>query len=96
MDSRILFKVSFFEENTVIFLLIQELCGVFSKIQLPGLGKKEGKKDKKKTTNKRVWVSGYQTKLQLKAKSICLDDFSCSLASLQCRLKVFLHKYANL
>lgn len=48
MDSRILFKVSFFEENTVIFLLIQELCGVFSKIQLPGLGKKEGKKDKKK------------------------------------------------
>ena len=48
MDSRILFKVSFFEENTVIFLLIQELCGVFSKIQLPGLGKKEGKKEKKK------------------------------------------------
>ena len=52
MDSRILFKVSFFEENTVIFLLYQELCGVFSKIQLPGLGKKEGKKDKKTTTNK--------------------------------------------
>lgn len=49
---RILFKVSFFEENTVIFLLIQELYGVFSKIQLPGLGKKEGKKDlKKKQTN---------------------------------------------
>ena len=32
MDSRILFKVSLFEENTVIFLLIQELCGVFGKI----------------------------------------------------------------
>lgn len=48
MDSKILFKVCFFVENTVIFLLIQELCGVFSKIQLPGLGKKEGKEDKKK------------------------------------------------
>ena len=58
--------------------------------------RKEKKAKKKTTTNKRVWASGYQTKLQLKAKSICLDDFSCSLASLQCRLKVFLHKYANL
>lgn len=65
------------------------------KFSCQGWEKRKAKKTKKKT-NKRVWASGYQTKLQLKAKSVCLDDFSCSLASLQCRLKVFLHKYANL